>query len=244
MIDGWVDAHCHILPQIDDGAADINESLEMARIAAKDGIQAIIATPHLTETDCSPDEIKKRVGILNQALSNREIPVTVYPAAEVSIALDPSVFDQYTINDSRYVLIELPCEHLPPFTEKLMSWLSSEGLKPIIAHPERNHGIMREPQSFIKRLNSNIYIQITAGSLIGDFGVDAQLCAEILMDAGRVDIIASDGHSMKDRPPILSEAVEMVAKRVGRETALKMVQDNPAAVLRDEVLDVRGKRRG
>jgi protein-tyrosine phosphatase len=234
MIEGWVDAHCHILPQIDDGASDVSESLEMARIAAGDGIHTIIATPHVIDNRCPPEDIKKRVDELNQQLAAHEIPVTIYPAAEVSITLDLSLFHLYAINRTRHVLIELPCEHLPPFTEKLLSWLCAEGLKPIIAHPERNLGIIRNPSSFLNILNTQIFVQITAGSLTGDFGVDVQLCAEMLLDSGRVDIIASDAHSMKTRPPILSKAFEVASKRIGREAARRLVSANPRAVLRGE----------
>ena len=139
--------------------------------------------------------------------------------------------ERYTINHTHYVLIELPCNHFPSFTDKLLSWLCAEGLQPIIAHPERNHGIIKNPSSFLNILNSNIYVQITAGSLAGDFGIDVQLCAEMLLDSGRVDIIASDGHSRKTRQPILSKAFEIAVKRVGRQAAWRLVSANPRAVL-------------
>lgn len=242
MIDGWVDAHCHILPQIDDGAPDIRESLDMARIAADDGIHAIVATPHVADNRYSPGDIEKRVAGLNQQLVSCGIPVTIYPGAEVSISQDLPLIRGYSINHTPYVLIELPCDHLPPFTDQLLSWLCSDGLRPIIAHPERNFGIIRNPASFLSILNAHTYVQITAGSLAGEFGADARLCAEIFLDAGRVDIIASDAHSKTARPPILSRAFHIASRRIGREAAQRLVRDNPAAVLRGERLEIRGER--
>jgi protein-tyrosine phosphatase len=231
---GMIDCHCHILPQVDDGAADYKESIEMARIAFGDGIHKIMATPHISDDFLKPRDIETRVEELNRYLTEHKIPVTIYPAAEISISSDLSLFQHYTINHTRYILLELPHDHLPSFTAKLLSWFSGEGLKPIIAHPERNFGVIRNPAAFINMLHPEIYVQITAGSLTGDFGIDAQICAELLLDSGKVDIIASDAHSKHNRPPILSKALETASKRIGRPTALRMVCANPAAVLSGE----------
>ncbi|OPL12107.1 MAG: hypothetical protein AVO38_03505 [delta proteobacterium ML8_D] len=231
MITGMIDCHCHILPQIDDGASNIEVSLEMAKIASADGIRKIIATPHISDNFYSPADIKNRVNRLNRYLAENQVPVLIYPAAEVSIALDISLFSQYTMNHTAYILIEFPHDYLPPFAPKLLAWILARGLTPIIAHPERNFDVIQNPDSFIDLLHTGIYTQITGGSLTGDFGTAAQHCAAFLLDAGVVDIIASDAHSSRIRPPVLSKAVEVASARIGQKAALKLVRDNPTAVL-------------
>lgn len=229
-----IDSHCHILPRIDDGASDLEESLEMARIAFADGICNIIATPHISDGLFKPEDISNRVDALNRHLVDHHIPVAIYPGAEISISLDPSLFHHYTLNHTKFVLIELPHDHFPSFTAKLLSWLCAENLRPIIAHPERNPGVIRNPGLLINMLHPGIHVQVTAGSLTGDFGIDAQLCAEFLLDSGKVDILASDAHSSGHRPPVLSKAVELTSRRIGHQAALRLVHANPSSVLTGE----------
>lgn len=234
-----IDGHCHILPGIDDGPMDISESVEMARIAAGDGIEKIIATPHVYGIGVLPEDIAAGAERLNRILARNSIPVAVYPGAEVSMGMDPEKLCRYTMNRSRYVLIEFPHDHLPAHAGKLLGWLSARGLRPIIAHPERNHAIVRAPETLLGLLNRDVYVQITAGSLLGDFGRDIQYCAEFLLDAGKVDMIASDAHSGTIRPPQLSLAAEHASRRVGRTAAMRLVRTNPEAVLADE--DIHGE---
>ncbi len=229
-----IDVHCHILPDIDDGASDFDESLEMANIASKDGICKIIATPHIYDGKYAIGDIIKRVDYLNRLLKENSIPVIVYPGAEVSIGLDPGMIPKYTLNHTKYTLVEFPHNHLPSFSGKILAWLISNGLKPIIAHPERNYTIIRSPESLLNLLDKNIYVQITAGSLTGDFGVDIQYCAKFLVDSGKVDMIASDAHSKEFRKPVLKEAAEAAAILVGRKASQRLVSTNPAAILAGE----------
>jgi protein-tyrosine phosphatase len=226
-----IDTHCHILPNLDDGPRDDDESVEMARIAAGDGIKKIIATPHIYDTGYSPEDIAARVDRLNRLLTQKNIPLQVYPGAEVSISMDLNALCRYAIHDTPYILIEFPHDHLPSHAGKLLQWLSSKGLKPIIAHPERNYSILRAPEILLDLLTRDVYIQITAGSITGSFGRDVQYCANFLLDSGKVDIIASDAHSKEVRPPLLSPAAKIAAAHLGEKIAQRLVCTNPAAVL-------------
>jgi protein-tyrosine phosphatase len=229
-----IDSHCHILPNIDDGPQDVDESIEMARMASMDGVEKIIATPHITDNKYSSDDISDRVDQFNHLLRQKKIPVQVYPGAEVAISLDPEKLSEYTINHTSYILIEFPHDHLPSFAGKMIDWLCAKKLNPIIAHPERNYSIIRSPEVLLGLLNSNVYIQITAASLTGDFGRDIQYCAHFLLDSGKVDIIASDAHSKNFRPPLLSAAEAYAARRLGKEASQCLVCKNPEAIIKGE----------
>ena len=231
-----IDAHCHILPDMDDGPATVEESAAMAKIAAEDGIEKIIATPHVTDNRFLPTDITERVDELNHFLNQKDIPVQVYPGAEVSTAVDPEIMARYTLCRSPYILIEFPHSHLPSFAGNMFQWLCAKGLKPIIAHPERNYSVIRSPESLLPLLNNNIYVQITAASLTGDFGRDIRYCADFLLSSGKVDIIASDAHSEHFRIPNLSAALEAAATRLGKKAAARLVCENPAAVLNGKEL--------
>ncbi len=226
-----IDVHCHILSNIDDGASDFDESLEMAKIASKDGITKIIATPHVYDEKYTIADIIQRVDRLNRLLKQNNIPVQIYPGAEVSISLDPAIIPKYTLNNTKYTLIEFPHTHLPSFAGKILAWLIAKDLKPIIAHPERNFSIIRSPELLLNLLNNNIYVQITAGSLTGDFGGDIQYCADYLLNSGKVDVIASDAHSPEFRTPVLSEAAEIAAAHLNKKASHRLVSTNPAAIL-------------
>ncbi len=226
-----IDLHCHILAGIDDGPVAMEQSIAMARIAAADGISRIAATPHIKNTLHSPDIIRKGVARLNAALAELRIPVEIVPGGEVYAVLDPLLLDGYRLNNSRYILIEFPHTHLPRTAVSLLFQLAVRGFKPIIGHPERNSSIIRNPDLLLKLLSSNVLVQITAGSLTGDFGPQVMECACGLLKQGAVSFIATDAHSVKHRPPILSRGINIAAGIIGREKALALVISNPEAVL-------------
>ncbi len=226
-----IDTHCHILPGIDDGPEDAEESVEMARIAAEDGIHKIIATPHIYDMRYPPEVIAQKVDRLNRLLTLKNIPLEVHPGAEVSIGMDPNILSKYAIQGTPYILIEFPHDHLPSHAGKLLQWLSDKGLKPIIAHPERNHSVIRSPETLLRLLNKDVYVQITGDSLTGEFGPDIQYCAYFLMESGKVDIIASDAHAKKFRAPVLSHAKKATTKHFGEKASERLFRTNPEAVL-------------
>jgi protein-tyrosine phosphatase len=229
-----IDLHCHILPGIDDGAVDMQTSIDMARIAAEDGIETIVATPHIKDTLHSTVKLGALVSQLNINLKHQNIPVNVLLGADVFALLNHSRLKDYTINNSRYILIEFPHNYLPSNSKEILFSLAIQGLCPIITHPERNLAIMKKPDLLLDMLYGNVLVQITAGSLTGEFGRDEQACARYLLREKAVHFIATDAHSANFRRPVLSEGLKYAVKIIGKERAKKLVWDNPGAVLKDE----------
>mgnify|MGYP003589925868 CR=1 FL=1 len=226
-----IDLHCHILPDIDDGPKTFDESVAMARLAAEDGIAAIVATPHVNEKLYDPGEISRRVSWLNHLLRKEKVPVSIMAGADVSVIFKPEQVSQYTINDTEYILVEFPHTHLPRHAGEILEQFIDNGLKPIITHPERNPTISGKPQALLELLGDQRYVQITAGSLTGDFGVDAKQCAEHLLRAGVVDVIATDAHSTEHRKPLLSLGAQAAAAIVGQDATRRMVFGTPMKII-------------
>ncbi len=226
-----IDLHCHILPGIDDGPSDISESIEMARLAAGDGITTIVATPHVKDSIYPSSVIRESAAALNRHLCALGIPVKILSGADVNALLSPSLMKDYTIGESNYILVEFPHTHLPKNAKDILFNMSLKGLFPIITHPERNPSVIKKPDLFFELLHTSAHVQITAGSLTGEFGPDVRDCARYLLRKGVVSFIATDAHSSGWRPPILSGGLRIAAEVMGMETALQLVIGNPEAVI-------------
>jgi len=226
-----IDIHCHILPKIDDGSASLEESLAMAEIAIEDGISAIVATPHIKGEVHSPQFLQQQVDDFNDILKKRGYPLQVLTGADVSAMLPPQVLARYTINGGNYFLLEFPHSHLPRNASELVFQILLSGLRPIITHPERNPSIIRDPELLFSLVDAGCLVQVTAGSLIGDFGADSRDCAAYLLRMGQVHFLASDAHSATHRLPVLSKGKMAAAVIIGDEAANKLVTSNPAAII-------------
>ena len=231
-----IDIHCHILPGIDDGAPDLSASLAMAAIAAADGIQTIIATPHVgAEGLLSVAMINDGVDQLNSALQERGIALNILPGAEVQSHVAMALAEQYCLAGGSFFLLEFPHSHLPADAVNLIYNFTGRGLTPILAHPERNRSINSDPGELIPLIEAGARVQITAGSMTGELGPDAHACVQFLLKKKMVHFIATDSHSTNFRKPILSEAVKKAKKWLGKEEAHALVQENPMAIITQKV---------
>ena len=227
-----IDIHCHILPGIDDGAHDLNASLAMADMAVADGIQVVIATPHVDGSGrLSMAMINTAVDQLNSVLQQRGVALVVLPGAELQFHAAKQLVDQYCLASGSFFLLEFPHSHLPADALDLIYAFIQKGLTPIIAHPERNRELSMEPGKLSLLIEAGAKAQITAGSLTGELGSNAQACARFLLKNNLVHFMATDSHSPNFRTPILSKAVKTAKKYLGRKGALALVRDNPLAIL-------------
>lgn len=206
-----IDLHCHILPGLDDGATDINVSLEMARAFVDDGVSIVACTPHILPGvyHNSGPRIRAAVVALQQHIDHAGIPLQLVPGADVHVVHDLAgglaSGHLLTIADSRYVLVEPPHHVPPPRLDNLFFDLLVAGYRPILTHPERLSWIETKYATMQALAHGGVWMQITAGSLTGAFGKQPRYWAERMLEEGLVHIIATDAHDMRRRPPILSE---------------------------------------
>lgn len=236
MDGGFVDIHCHMLPGIDDGAADWQTAVDMARMAVKDGVRTVIVTPHQLGNFSKNrgDDIRHLAQQLQQVLTERQIPLQILPGADVRI--EDGMIDQLTtgnvlsLGDLRgHVLLELPHELYFPI-EGVLDELSRLGMYGILSHPERNSGILRDPELLFGLVEKGCLMQVTAGSLVGSFGAGSQHLSEWMLSEGLVHFIATDAHGTKSRRPLMRRAYDRVAKIAGEQTAQDLCVHYPALV--------------
>lgn len=235
---GMIDLHSHILPMIDDGAQSLRESLEMAQLAWEDGISQIVATPHDTGWGGSWQNTRESVQTLQAEMDHHEIALQVLPGLEIRIDLDtPQQAREghlLALNDSRYLLIELPFTHYPPYTDRVIFELQVAGFVPILAHPERYSYLKSHPMRLFALVERGALIQVTTSSILGDFGASVRDFSRLLLEHRLAHVIASDAHRINIRPPILSQAVQIAAQWIGEQQATAMVTSVPEAIVNDQ----------
>jgi protein-tyrosine phosphatase len=232
-----IDLHCHILPGIDDGAPDLSVSLAMARASAADGVSVVACTPHILPGlyhNTGP-QIRQAAHELQQVLDQEGIPLQLVTGADVHIVPDLvgglGSGQLLSLADTRYVLIEPPHHALPVKLEDLFFSLLVAGYVPILTHPERLTWIEQHYATIQRLCGAGVWMQITAGSLLGAFGRRAQYWATRMLDEGHVHILATDAHDTRRRPPNLSAGREEAAKRVGVLEAEHLVFTRPSGIL-------------
>ncbi|WP_366922152.1 hypothetical protein MFMK1_002593 [Metallumcola ferriviriculae] len=234
-----IDIHCHILPGIDDGAKDIDTAVEMLRIAAADGIKEIITTPHYEDIRYHPTkaEIAAKLELIRPEAE--KLGITLYPGMEVYLTPEtPRDLKEGRLNTlagSKYLLVEFPFQEIPPYADKVIFEIMLQGIIPVIAHPERNGGIIAYPNCLVKLLDKGVLTQVNGGSLLGCFGQEVGSCAKKLVKHGMVHFLSSDAHSDKRRTPLLSEAVDKLKEIAGADTAARLLK-NSQKLLNNETI--------
>jgi len=240
-----IDIHCHILPGLDDGAQDWAQSLEMAQVAAMDGISGIVCTPHYSPVfpRSGRNAVMALVEQLRTKLREAEIPLALYPGCE--LAIDSNIAgkiesgDLLSINDTRKIaLVELPAEVIPPNLDRFFWMMKAKGIDTVLAHPERNRSLIQNPSLLLEWIHAGVMVQITGSSLLGHFGKEILDFSLKLLQHRMVHLVASDSHGHTMRRPMLSKARAITEATAGLEQARRIFDEYPAQILRGEVPDV------
>lgn len=237
-----VDIHCHLLPGLDDGAKDMDEALAMCRVAQADGIGTIVATPHCRNGTFHNNEktILPVLDQLQEAVDKAGLTLRLLPGADLHIHPELITFLQHNprlLLGGRYFLLECPAQSIPPYTREFIFKSLLAGYVPIITHPERNTVLQRQDNLIEEWVRAGALIQITAMSVTGDFGHQVRDCAHKWVRSGLVHVIATDAHSAKRRPPVLSRTVKVLEESIGAEQTQSIIHDNPTKILKGESVE-------
>lgn len=237
--DKYVDIHCHCLPAVDDGPSTMSEALSLCRALVEDDICVVIATPHQLGrfSDCNESaEIREAVSVLNAELKSNGIALSVKAGGDVRV--DERICQLLEVDKiltladgNKYILLELPHQSFIDI-EPLLIELSSRGIESIISHPERHIGLSGEPEILLKWLKHPVHLQITASSLLGEFGSKALESAWHLLSSGLAVLVATDSHDLSGRKPSMKAAFERISSQLGPAVARLVCIENPSRVLK------------
>jgi protein-tyrosine phosphatase len=237
-----IDIHHHCLPDVDDGPSEWDEAVAMCRMAADEGIETIVCTPHVlrgrwrtapvAELEARIATLREKTGDTPRLLLGSEY-FFGHDVAEVLRANNAIV----PLAGSRYVLMELASNNVPPLLDQPLYRMQLEGWIPIIAHPERNIVFQSKPELLAPLIELGARFQVTAGSLTGDFGAAAQRAAESWITSGLIHFVATDAHNIGKRPPKIKAATEALRTLAGDRVAEALLRGNPAAVVENRRLE-------
>ncbi|MDP9362305.1 MAG: hypothetical protein M3P29_12755 [Acidobacteriota bacterium] len=230
-----IDLHHHCLPGVDDGPRTLAESVDLCRMAADEGIDMIVATPHVlrgrwqntsrAELQSLLEELRGKVGTTPQILLGSEY----YFGHDMDDMLRGESI--LPLAGGRYVLVEFASHAIPPLVREPLYRAQLDGWTPLIAHPERNIVFQSNPELLASLIRIGVKTQVTTGSLTGHFGPEAEAAAIDWLQRGWVHVMATDAHNTTKRPPRFRAARARVAELAGEEIAQALFVDNPKSIV-------------
>lgn len=234
-----IDLHCHILPDVDDGAESIEVSCEMAAMAADSGVDTIVATPHCNTRDelknYRSSGLDNHFLMLQDAFDFYNIPVRLLPGAEILVRDDMQTLLSerrfYTLNRSRYLLVEFYFDEHPEYMDRELARIAAAGLIPVVAHPERYFAANDDPDIIRHWHNCGYVIQINKGSVLGRFTDEAYETACELLKDRIADVIASDAHHFEYRTPDMTELMVWLEDHCHHDYTQLLLEQNPQRII-------------
>ena len=229
-----IDLHSHILPGVDDGAATLEEALEIARSAVEDGVRVLAATPHVRDDyPTTPEMMEARLAEVRAALAREGVELDVRPGGEVALdrllRLSPEELRRFGLGGNpAYVLLEFPYYGWPLELGERVFALRAEGITAVIAHPERNSDVQARPDRLRELVDAGALVQLTAASLDGRLGRRSRDAAHALLELELAHLVASDAHAPSLRAAGLASAA---ASLDDADLARWLTVDVPRAVV-------------
>jgi protein-tyrosine phosphatase len=234
-----IDIHSHILPEVDDGPKSWETAEAMCRMAAQDGIEHMVATPHANDRyhydrdylSSLLQSLQQRIGETPKLSLGCDFHLSLENMQAALVAPE-----KYRIGSSRYLLVEFSNFSIPVQIDEWLGQMVELGTRPIITHPERNPILQQTGERVLQWVEIGCAVQITASALTGSWGAKTREMAQWFLKERAVHFLATDAHDTARRPPVLSEARKLVAKQFGEELADSLVDGNPRAVVNDQPL--------
>lgn len=240
-----IDMHSHILPNIDDGSRSIEETFDLIREAEKVGFEAIISTSHYMEGYYETDEPEREVWInaIYQTLQEKGINIKLYLGNEIYLSENIIKLIEEkrasTINDTNYILFEMPLNAEPLNLYDVVYEMLQHKLIPILAHPERYSFIQQEPELVFDLIQKGVLMQSNYGSIIGRYGQKAQIIVKKFLENNMVHFLGTDVHRHNTIYPTIPQILKELKKIVDEEMIEELTTKNPKLVLQNKKIDIR-----
>ena len=239
-----IDFHTHILPNIDDGSRSIDETFNLIKEAKEVGFDGIILTSHYIENFYETDVPEREVWVkaISENLGAKGIDTDLYLANEIYISENMmGLLEQRkasTINNSCYVLFELPLNEEPLNLYDVIYSLQENKLIPILAHPERYSFVQKEPELIYDLIEKGCLMQANYGSIIGQYGVKAEYIVKKFLENNMIHFLGSDVHRQNSIYPKIPFALEKIKEIVGEEKLEELTTINPKLVLANKKIEI------
>ncbi len=233
-----IDIHAHVLPKIDDGPSSWEQTMAMVNQAEEEGITELAITHHiLSNLDYEREaEIISKFKELQRKIKQAKLKIKVHLGSEIYAQMDMELNHQISTynNNKKYFLVEFPMQGIPKFVADRFFELVLNGMVPIIAHPERNGGVIRNPDRAFEFAQRGALLQMNAGSIVGRYGSQVKNTATKLMNSNLIHFVGSDAHNTTSRSFKLRNAFEAVSKEWGEEQAQLLFLENPRKAIAGE----------
>lgn len=236
-----IDMHSHILPNIDDGSKNIEQSLQLLKEASDAGFTDIVSTSHYLEGYYEED-VEKRKELLNILIDSSNTNLKLHLGSEIYIS--EKIIELIrenkasTINNSRYVLFELPMNNNVLYLKDIIFTLIENDFIPIIAHPERYSFVQKNPSMLVELIQMGVLFQSNYGSIVGYYGKDAEKTVKILLKNNLVHFLGSDVHRPNTIYKMMPNILKKLEKLIGKEKLYEISTYNPSMILQDYNIDV------
>jgi len=239
-----IDFHAHILPNIDDGAENMEEALNLIKEAKLAGFDEIISTSHYLEGYYTASKAERTMLLegIKSKIREENIPINLYLGSEVYISNDIykllSEEKASSIDDTSYVLFELPFNAKPLNLYDFIYELMQYKLIPILAHPERYPFVHNDPDMIYELINKGVLMQANYGSFIGQYGNKTKLIAKKLIENNMIHFLGSDCHKFGSIYPKISRCKKVIEEIIGNDNFDIISSVNPKLVLNNKKINI------
>lgn len=239
-----IDMHAHVLPNIDDGARSVDETFELIREAKNAGFEGIVLTSHYMENyyETNAKEREVLLDIINKNLKEEKIDIDLYLGNEIYITDNIiKLLEEKkacTINDTSYVLFEMPLNIEPLNLYDVVYEMLQNKMVPILAHPERYSFIQKEPELVYELIEKGVLMQANYGSIIGQYGKKAKLIVKKFLENNMIHFLGSDVHRKNSIYPRIHQILENLEGIIGPEKLNELTTENPKLVLNNKRITI------
>ncbi len=239
-----IDIHSHILPNIDDGSRSIEETFNLIKEAKSVGFDAIISTSHYMEGYYETNVPEREVWInaIYENLQAKNIDMRLYLGNEVYMSENIiKLLEERkasTINDTSYVLFELPLNAEPLNLYDIVYEMQQYKLVPILAHPERYSFVQREPELIYDLVEKGVLMQANYGSIIGQYGKKAEMIVRKFYEGNMIHFLGSDVHRQNTIYPKIPQILSELNELIGEKKLEELTTINPSLVLQNKRIDI------
>lgn len=239
-----IDFHTHIIPNIDNGSRNIEETFNLIKEAKEAGFEGIVLTSHYKENyyETNTPERNVWVKVIEDNIKNKGIDIDIYLGNEIYIT--ENIMDLLiegkasTINDTCYVLIEMPRNTKPENLYDVIYSLKENKLIPILAHPERYKFVQKDPGIINDLIDEGVLMQANYGSILGQYGQKAEIIVRKFLENRMIHFLGSDVHRQNTTYKAIPRAIEQIKDIIGKEELEKLTTTNPMLALQNKKIEI------